>query len=193
MGKVDGMASSEPDRTPPLDRARALFVKYDGSGFFMSRDDVYWEYRGYGVPPDVESQWRDELTAEKIAELDQPGNWRSLHYLCHHEDTRFLHEVVRAEPLGELWKRIAYLELLLKYVERCRAFYPRRDIRTAVQTVLTRTAALDIDNAPKDELDGREEQLRGRARKLAETAALILSTPPGPRWLARIFAALRPS
>lgn len=41
----------------------------------MSRDGVEWQYRDYAVPPELELQWREELTAEKIAKLDQPGNW----------------------------------------------------------------------------------------------------------------------
>jgi hypothetical protein len=193
------MTTSGSDGNPAMDRARELFFQYDGSGFYMSRDDVEWEYRGYGVPPELEAQWRHELTAEKIAKLDQPGNWWTLNYLCHHNDTRFLHQVVRAEPLGKLWERVSYLELMLEYAERCAAFYPRDDIRTAIQTVMSRTAALDIDSVP-EELPGREEQLRGRERQLIETADLILfqnrlirhrSSRPG--WLAKLFAVLRRS
>jgi hypothetical protein len=184
-----GATSGGAGESASMQRARELFFQYDGSGFYMSRDGVSGEYREYRVPPELERRWRQDLTAEKIAKLDQPGNWSTLNYLCHHNDTRFLHEVVRAEPLGELWKRVSYLELLLEYIERCAAHYPRRDIRAALHTVLTRTAELDIDRAPEDE---REEQLRGRVRKLTETANLILVRRRipllrlRPGWLARL-------
>jgi hypothetical protein len=94
-----------------------------------------------------------------LAKLDQPGNWWTLNYLCHHNDTRYLHQVVRAEPLGEFWQRCSYLELLLECTERCAAFYPIDDIHAAIHTVLAKTEELDVDNAP-------DEQLRGRVRKL---------------------------
>lgn len=152
-----------------MERARELFLQYDGSDFYMSRDGVESEYRGYAVPPGLELQWRKKLTAEKIAKLGQPGNWWTLNYLCHHNDTRFLHEVLRAEPLGELWERVAYLELLLEYTQRCAAFYPPGDIRGALRTVVTRTADLDMDDAPAQQ----REQLRGRVRKLAGIANLL--------------------
>jgi hypothetical protein len=194
MKEVDAISSSGAGGNPSMERARELFFQYDGSRFYMSRDGVESEYLDYAVPRELELQWRQQLTAEKIAKLDQPGNWWTLNYLCHHNDTRFLHEVVRAEPLGELWKRVSYVELLLEYTERCSACYPRDDIRAALQTVLARTAELDIDNAPEDE---REEQLRGRVRKLSETANLILARqsriylPRPPGCLTKTFMAFR--
>jgi hypothetical protein len=151
-----------------MERARELFFRYDGSRFYMSRDGVEYEYLDYAVPHELEMQWLQELTAEKLARLDQPGNWWVLNYFCSHNETRYLHEVMHAEPLGEFWQRCSYLELQLEYTARCAAFYPIDDIRAAVHTVLARTEELDVDHAP-------EEQLRGRVRKLTESAHRILS------------------
>lgn len=156
-------------------RARELFFAYDGSGFYMSRDGSDMEYRAYKVPRELEAQWRDEMAADKIAKLAEPGNWRSLNYLCHHNNTGFLREVAHAEPLGELWQRISYLELALEYVERCKGHYRRGEIRAALKTVQAHVAALDFAAVPAAELEGREEVLRGRVRKLAATTTLLLS------------------
>jgi hypothetical protein len=108
---------------PSFARARELYLAHDGSRFYMSRNGVEHEYLSYGVPLEVEEQWRRELVAEKIAKLSQPGNWTTMNYLCHHNDTGYLNEAVTAEPLGEPWQRVSYLELLLEYIERCACFY----------------------------------------------------------------------
>jgi len=192
MNKVDSVSTSGANGNPSMERARELFFRHDGSRFYMSRNDVEYEYLGYAVPRELEMQWREELTADKLAKLDQPGNWWTLNYLCHHNDTRYLHQVVQAEPLGEFWQRVSYLELLLEYTERCAACYPIDDIRAAIHTVRAKTEELDVDNAP-------EEQLRGRVRKLTETANRILAQQghirrrlPRPGWLAAMFGASRP-
>ena len=172
-----------------MERARELFFRYDGSGFYMWHDDVAGEYDAYAVPPELEKQWRQELTAERLAKLGQPGNWWTLHYLCHYNDTRYLHQAVRAEPLGEFWQRCSYLELLLEYTERCAAFYPIDDIRGAIHTVLVKSEELEVVGAP-------EEQLRRRVRKLIETAHRIQAHQRKIRWwlprrLAEMFGARR--
>jgi hypothetical protein len=179
-------------------RARELFFAYDGSGFYMSRDGSDMEYRAYKVPRELEAQWRDELAADKIAKLAEPGNWRSLNYLCHHNNTGFLYEVAHAEPLGELWQRISYLELALEYIERCKGHYRRGEIRAALKTVQARAAALDFAAVPAAELEGREEMLRGRVRKLTATTTLLLSRTrvirrqlARLRWAAKTFRARR--
>jgi hypothetical protein len=179
-------------------RARELFFAYDGSGFYMSRDGSDMEYRAYKVPRELEAQWRDEMAADKIAKLAEPGNWRSLNYLCHHNNTGFLREVAHAEPLGELWQRISYLELALEYVERCKGHYRRGEIRAALKTVQAHVAALDFAAVPAAELEGREEMLRGRVRKLTASANLLLSRTrlmrkhlSRLRWAAKTFRARR--
>jgi hypothetical protein len=151
-----------------LERARDLLFTHEGSRFYMSRDGVEYEYRDYAVPDELEQQWRQELTTEKLAKLDQPGNSWVLNYLCHHNDTRYLHRLMHAAPLGEFWQRCSYLELLLEYTERCAALYPTDDIRAALHAVLARSEQLGADNAP-------EAQLRERVRKLTDSAVRILS------------------
>jgi hypothetical protein len=191
-------SSAGSERESALARARELFFAYDGSGFYMSRDGSEVEYRECEVPPALEAQWRDELTADKIAKLAEPGNWRSLNYMCHHNNTGFLREVAHAEPLGELWQRISYLELALEYIESCKGHYPRGEIRAALKTVQARAAALDFAAVPAAELEGREEMLRGRVRKLTATTTLLLSRTRVIRrqlsrlgWVAKTFSARR--
>lgn len=171
-----------------MEHARELFFQYDGSGFYMWHDGVAGEYDAYAVPPELERQWREELTADRLAKLDQPGNWWTLHYLCHHNDTRYLNEVVRAEPLGEFWQRCSYLETLLEYTERCAAFYPIDDIEGAIHTVLAKSEELDVEGTP-------DERLHGRVRKLIETARILAAKvdrrPSRPAWLTALSRASR--
>lgn len=152
---------------PSFARARELYLAHDGSRFYMSRNDVEHEYLSYGVVPEVEEQWRRELVAEKIAKLSQPGNWTTMNYLCHHNDTGYLNEAVAAEPLGEPWQRVSYLELLLEYIERCARFYPIDILRNAIDTAIIEIEQLNFAGVPV------EAQLRGRVRKLIDDAELI--------------------
>ena len=101
--------------------ARDLFFKYDGSTFYMSRDGADREYRSYAVPGDLEREWLRELTARHLDALVKPGNWWTLNFLVHHRDTNYLERVIAAPPLGELWQRTAYLELLLEYISACQS------------------------------------------------------------------------
>src|SRR5262245_4643010 len=142
-----------------LTRARELFVTYDGSRFYMSRDGVEAEYERYGIPPEVERTWLDELTARKLELLPEPGNWAVVSFLLHHGDTRHLTRLVEAKPLGVFWQRCAYLETLLKYVNRCSGAYDPADLRAAVEHV-------------RDEADALTRRVRS-AKSLARVASLV--------------------
>lgn len=171
----DSGLPAEAERATAMDRARELFFRYEGSGFYMSRDGVDAQYRRYTVPPELEQRWRNELTAQKIAALRRPGTWSTqyyaLYYLRQRDDTRFLPEAMRAEPGGEFWQRCAYLEQLLGYAGQCARCYPLDEIRAAVEIVLRRAEILDEDRAP--------EQQRGRKARIIEQARQALSTVTG--------------
>ncbi len=152
----------------PLYPARELFFKYDGSGFYMSRDGVEQDYRRFAVPKELEKAWLEELTDKKLNGLREPGNWLSVHFLCHHNDTRHLHAVMHAEPLGAFfWQRCSYLELLLDYAKLCLGSYPVNDIRAAVESVLTQARYL-ATSAP-------DRKLRTRVDVLTEAAVAFRS------------------
>jgi hypothetical protein len=106
----------------PEDEARAkqLFFEYDGSEFYMDRDGFGDEYTALNVPKTVRREWMRELTAKHLAGLDEPGNWRTINFLSHHCDYSHVAEVLRAEPKGVWWERVAYLEGLLDYVRKAR-------------------------------------------------------------------------
>ncbi|OBF13540.1 hypothetical protein A5730_02645 [Mycobacterium sp. ACS4054] len=143
-----------------------LFFQYDGSQFYMSRDGVEQEYLDCAVPGELEASWRRELTAAKLARLDQPGNWSTLDYLHHHNDTRYLHLVERTEPLGKFWERFAYLESLLKYTQQCAASYRIDEIRNAIRMALAKAEELGARGAPDEELRDRVQQLIETARRM---------------------------
>jgi hypothetical protein len=130
--------------------ARDLFFKYDGSTFYMSRDGADREYKSYAVPLDLERKWLRELTARHLAALVKPGNWWTLNFLVHHRDTNHLELAIATPPLGELWQRTAYLELLLEYVSACQsAGASRARIATALDVV--RKHAVDLITRTRSE------------------------------------------
>jgi len=107
----------------------------------MSRDGADREYQSYAVPEDVEREWLRELTARHLAALVKPGNWWTLNFLVHHRDTNHLERVIAAPPLGELWQRTAYLELLLQYIRACQsAGAPRARFQTGAGSYSKRPA-----------------------------------------------------
>ena len=142
-----------------LSEARELFFRYDGSRFFMSRDDQERRYAEYGVPQSVERAWLAELTAQKLALLDKPGNYWVISFLWGHGNTNHLSKLIAAEPLGRLWERIAYLEELLQYIDRC---------RTAGEADEHIVASLDVVHQRAENLlrAGRSDRTRRRILKV---------------------------
>lgn len=140
----------------------------------MARDDVEWEYAAYAVPPELEKSWLRELTARRLAQLDNPGNWWILDFLCNHNLTGYLREVIHAAPLGTVSQRCSYLELLLTYADRCRPFYPVDDIRAAIQCALS--GADDLTSNP-DAVDKND-----RIRRLAERAHRMMQSVRKAPW-----------
>ena len=103
-----------------MDAAKELFFRYDGSAFYMSRDGVDREYAQYNIPKSAEQKWLTELKTQKLAALDHSGNFLVIHFLIHHGDFTRLSELLAASPLGKLWEKTTYLELLLNYLSECR-------------------------------------------------------------------------
>jgi hypothetical protein len=143
--------------------ARDLFFKYDGSRFYMSRDGADREYESYGVSRDLERQWMRELTARHLAALNKPGNWWTLNFLVHHRDTSHLEVIIGSPPLGEVWQRTAYLELMLDYIGACQsAGAARSQIASALEAV--QIHAIDLVRST------RSDASRARAARVLEDA-----------------------
>jgi hypothetical protein len=141
-----------------IDRARELFFKYDGSRFYMSRDDVEEEYRSYDVPEQLRKQWLEELTATKLDKLEE-GNWSVVYFLLHHRDTRHLPRILQATPRGSYGQRCAFLEDVLDYVKMCAhaEVIGRSQIREAAQYVLNQARPIEMD---VEQDDSRERVAR---------------------------------
>jgi hypothetical protein len=162
-----------------LSAARDLFFKHDGSRFYMSRNDMEAVYAAYGVPEELEREWLSELTKQKLASLQSPGNWWTIHFLLDHRDCRHAGDVLRAKPLGVLWQRIAFAEGQLSYVELCT--HHGQDVGDAsagIDQVLANARAL-LRSCRSDRSRGRVNQLVVRA-ELARSALRPTSGAPGP-------------
>jgi hypothetical protein len=154
----------------PMEGARELFFKYDGSRFYMSRDGVEDDYLRYSVPKHLETQWLEELTAAKLNMLETSGNWLVVHFLSSHSDTRHLARLTRATPRGEFWQRCAYLEELLRYVKMCAHAGAINEIqmREAAEYVLEQARIIDADAGHED--------CRYRVRPIIEAATELHSS-----------------
>lgn len=135
--------SQSAEELARLRQARELFFQYDGSTFYMSRDGADRRYAELGVPRAIEQAWLEELTDRKLAALDNAGNWWTINFLVHHQLAGHLARVVASEPRGELWERLSYLELLLKYLEVSRAGGASwAEIQEVLNTIGPRAASL---------------------------------------------------
>ena len=155
----------------PLNRAREIFFKYDGSSFHMSRDGAdYDEYRRYSVPEQLEKQWLEEVIAKRLDMLDEPGNWAVVYVLMHHGDTRHLTRLTQAKPRGAFWQRCAYLEDVLRYVKMCThaGAIDESQIRDAADYVLGQAKIIDRDAGQEDS--------RYRVQRIIEFAAALRSS-----------------
>jgi hypothetical protein len=151
--------------------AKKLFLQYDGSRFFMSRDGVESDYLGAGVPRKVEKTWLEELKRKKLRQLSKKGNWWVLCFFRHHEDLGHLADFVQAEPEGVLWERCAYLEELLTYASEVKEIgrdstLVAQAVRKAIleaERLLKRAKSNDSTKRVRDILRQARHQLRGIA------------------------------
>jgi len=161
-----------------LQPARDLFFTHDGSHFYMSRDGTDHQYVAYAVPRTVEQQWLAELAALRLDAIDKAGNWSCIHFFIHHHDTSHLDRFVATPPLGRLWERTAYVELLLKYIAMCQKDGASNTmVENAVDVVLTRARAL-IRGCRSDKSRGRVNRLIASAHH--HRAALPPAHAGGP-------------
>ncbi|WP_165252374.1 hypothetical protein [Paludisphaera soli] len=165
--------------------ARELFMQYDGSRFYMSRDGREAEYLAADVPPELQAAWLAELKNEKLRHLAFRGNWQVPLFFLHHADLDHLAHFIQARPRGVLWERCSFLDHLLAYAEAARqvggdldmiAQAARKSIREA-DRLLRRAKAASSINRIHDVLHRAHRLLReidGRE------AAPDLDLPPGP-------------
>ncbi len=150
-----------------LEAARELYFRYDGSRFYMSRDGVEQQYLEYRVPPALEADWLAELTADKVAELDQRGNWRSVNFFWSHRDPCHLPLVAATAPKGVFWEKCAYLEHLLRYVDQCADHYSTSELSDVCDFV--------TEHARRLRRSVRAESSVKRASRIVDQAAEVRS------------------
>lgn len=139
IGVVDDSRRTKRD----LSKAREIFEQYDGSAFYMDHDGYLTTYESFAVPKSTESKWLAALTERYLARLDQPGNWKVVHFLCLHDDCRHIDLLSRQSARGVLWERLAFLERLLDYADQCRSKgCDRSAVRLLIDHVVTESLPL---------------------------------------------------
>lgn len=129
----------------------------------MRRDGVWQAYQAYGIPAEVEADWLRELTAQYLAALDRPGNWKTVYFLDHHSNLDHFDAVAAAEPRGEAWEQCSFLELAMRYAGRCSDREPQESLDRFCRSVV-RHADLLAKRA-------REPRLRERIAKIKAQAS----------------------
>ena len=153
-----------------MKEARRLFMTYDGSCFYMSRDGVEATYREAGVPPEVESAWLKELTHVRLRALPRKGNWKVLRFLNNRADYQHLAAVAQAEPKGVLWERCAFLEELLVYARASEKAGGGHSLAAqAMRKVVVESERLLERLSAKDSI-GRIQAILVQARRTLEEA-----------------------
>ena len=109
-----------------------------------------------------------ELTTSKLDMLETSGNWRVVHFLWHHGDSRHLSRLIQTKPLGAFWERCTYLEDLLKYIKMCSRTYAVNEIQGAAEYVLRQAESLE-KVVP-------DENLHKRLRRIIESATDLRSS-----------------
>ena len=154
--------------SPDQKSAKQIFFRYDGSRFYMSRDGLEDAYLQARVPVQIEAAWLAELTDQKVGALDKPGNWSIVHFLTHHGDFRHTRELLDAEPKGELWERVAFLEELVRHMESGPNEL-RNSFRDAFLRKVTASVALQLSTAKSAEMKNRLNAVSGLVRKVCTT------------------------
>lgn len=104
-------------QTQKLERAKRLFMEYDGSRFYMSRDGIENEYASYGVTVATEIEWIQELENEKLKKIEEKGNWKVVYFFTNRHDYRYLDRFLDTVPRGNYTEKCAYLRSLIKAVD----------------------------------------------------------------------------
>lgn len=63
-------------------KAKELFLKYEGSHFYMSRDGEYENYKKYQVTKEQEKEWINEYQMELIQKLDKQDLPKQIRTFC---------------------------------------------------------------------------------------------------------------
>jgi hypothetical protein len=148
-----------------FESAKKVFFDYNGSRFCMSRDDVEDSYAQARVPRQLEAQWLVQLRAEKLAALDQPGNWKTVNFLKQHAMYDCEKLLLDAEPQGDPLERVAYLEELLDYLRRYPPFpsHPLKVVSIAARKKVIDGAWLELGLTKSPEFKERINELLRRA------------------------------
>jgi hypothetical protein len=138
--------------------ARDLFFAYEGSTFYMSRDGSDREFEAMDVPQELRRRWLEELTANRLAAIGEPGGWQSVNFFLHHGLVDHLQVVIGTAPAGKPWERTAYLELAAKYVDKwAAAKKDRSEARLATQQIEERARELLADYRMRGQRDRLNE------------------------------------
>jgi hypothetical protein len=151
-------------------RARELFFEYDGLKFHMWHDGALGEYERLAVPPDVEAGWLRAMTAEKLAAVGAPGNWRVVMYLARHADYAYVELLTGTAPRGALWEQCAFLEELVLYIGSAArsGSATRAQVASTADSVMARGERL--------RLRCRSEKMRRRVDTITASAAALRSS-----------------
>ncbi|MBO4838691.1 MAG: hypothetical protein J5493_04910 [Lachnospiraceae bacterium] len=162
-----------------MERAKELFLKYSGNGYFMDLDGVGHEYAAYRVPKETEELWAQEFISGFLRSETQ-GKEALRAYST-------VTELVRKNGRAGIWEKCLYYPLRAGHLDDVTIlFMLRSSFRMAERAVKKRGFSREDAGAYLQELEGYNQQVRDRAEKgtLTRTADYVMREFSDPEYVA---------
>jgi len=121
-----------------IQKAKEMFLKYNGNYFHMERDDVLYEYRGYSISKEQEKIWINEIINNYINKLRISGDdmSRNLYINYFYSICDIIirsNDVSNVILLYEEFKKKSYYDsfsklLMLESIYKCLKYYKVQNI-----------------------------------------------------------------
>ena len=147
-----------------MERAKELFLKYNGNRFHMDRDGEGCEYDGYHIPKETEEMWAEEHVS-RFLESETRGREAVRAYSA-------AAELVKSDRQDGQWDRCLYYPLKAKHLDDVTVLYMLSEsFRMAERAVKKRRFSREEADAYLQALAGYIREVTVRAEKGTVTRA----------------------
>lgn len=99
-------------------RAHELFMQYDGSRFYMSRDSKIEEFDASQIPEEIIEAWKNELITTRINDPALYATHKTAALLNHHRIPGYTAQLIKNIPSGDNKSIALYLTELMEYASK---------------------------------------------------------------------------
>ena len=146
------------------ERAKELFLKYNGNRFYMDREGEGSEYEGYHIPKETEELWAKEFISGFL-ESEMMGREAIRAYST-------ATELLKSDRADDSWERCLYYPLRAKQLDDVTILYMlQASFQMAERAAGKNCFSRDDANFYLKELDAYAQTVQGRAKKGTMTRA----------------------